>query len=192
MARIGNDQQARSPKERANAIRLPQRISLDVGDEYRLAAERRGTARAGLRTDDAAVDGLVVRVRQRRRGAMLNTGPGVVHQQNRGDSLGRHLLDEPHQFGEDVGQGRAGRQHLQGPLFARLHTPRELAWIVRDVATCANQQDRTTVGVDQHLADGVELAHRTVRPDIRSLWPNGPPRSTAAATWRCTRSRSSG
>ena len=104
-------------------------------------------------------------VRQRRRGAMLNTGPGVVYQQDRGDGLGRHLLDEPRQLGEDVGQGRAGRKHLQRPLFARLHKPRELSRIVRDVATRADQRDRTALRVDQHLADGVELAHRTIRPD---------------------------
>ena len=70
-----------------------------------------------------------------------------------------------HQLGEDVGQGRAGRQHLQRPLFARLHQPRELAWVVRDVATRADQRDRTTVGVAQHVAKSVELAHRTIRPD---------------------------
>ena len=96
---------------------------------------------------------------------MLHAGPGVVHQQDRGDGLRRHLLDEPGQLGEDVGQGRAGRKHLQRPLLARLHQPRELSRIVRDVATGADQRDRTALSIDQHLADGVERAHRTIRPD---------------------------
>jgi hypothetical protein len=79
--------------------------------------------------------------------------------------LRRHFLDEPHQHGENVGQGRAGRQHLQCPLFARLHEPRDLPRIVGDVATRADQRDGTALAIDEHLADRVELAHRTIRAD---------------------------
>lgn len=61
-------------------------------------------------------------------------------------------------------KGRAGRKHLKRPLLACLHKPSELPRIIRDIATRADQRNRTALGVHQHLADAVELAHRTVRP----------------------------
>ena len=94
---------------------IPKRIVLDVGDDDLFAAKRGPAARAGIRSDDRAVETLYELGRQARRRAVPQRRAIVVEHHDGAATVGYVRLDHMAQLGERVGERRAFGNRLQDP-----------------------------------------------------------------------------
>ncbi len=128
----------------------PSRVARHVGDDYRLADEGRGPARAGARADAQSVNRFDVGGGQVRRRAVMQAQACLVEQQDRGVHAVQLGFDEARQAIEDVGQRRARRDHFENLRLAVAQRLRQFAR--RDVPRYADHaNDLAYLVAQRHL-----------------------------------------
>ena len=139
--------------DREHAMFAPPWVARHVGHDHRSPGEGRRPARAGRGPDGQSVHRLGVGGGQARRRAAMQAQARFVEQQDRGAHIVELRFDEPRQAFEDVGQGRAGRDHFED---LRLAVPQRLRQLARrDVARDSDEADDLAAVVAQrHLGRG--------------------------------------